>query len=72
MTTMTKWYDNRDIRWSDKLTDEDKEVLFQAMPDIWVSNDDGTRTAWRFREGVWTWKHLSNNGLVLAEGEGGP
>jgi hypothetical protein len=67
-----KRYDRDDIIWSDKITPEQKEVLFHQMPDIWVRNDDGTRTEWKCADGVWRWKHINENGLVLAEGEGAP
>jgi hypothetical protein len=42
------------------------------MPDIWFNNGDGTRMEYWCRDGVWTWKHVSDNGLVLHEGEGPP
>jgi hypothetical protein len=53
---------------SEKLS---KEALFQAMPDIWIGNDDGSRMEYRCRGGVWRWQHVKD-GEVLAEGEGAP
>jgi hypothetical protein len=49
-----------------------KEELFQSMPDIWFRNGDGTRMEFRCRGGVWRWKHVNDDGEVLAEGEGSP
>jgi hypothetical protein len=49
-----------------------KEELFAAMPALTVGNGDGSRVEWRCTDGVWTWKHISDGGAVLAQGEGRP
>jgi hypothetical protein len=72
MSSEPKRYDRDDINWSDKLEPGEKERLFQLMPHIMVKNDDGTRMEWRCINNVWTWKHINDDGLVLAEGEGAP
>lgn len=67
-----KIYDRDDVNWSDKLTPETKQELFERMPDIRIVNDDGTEMQWKCTNNVWRWKHIAAGGLVLAEGEGAP
>ena len=46
--------------------------MFQVMPNIRWSNDNGTEMQWRWINGEWHWKHVSDDGTVLAEGVGAP
>lgn len=49
-----------------------KEMLFQLMPDVRVGNSDGSEMQWKCTDNVWRWKHVADDGTVLAEGEGAP
>lgn len=54
------------------MSEMSKEEMFQAMPDIRVGNSDGSEMQWKCLNGVWRWKHVAEDGTVLAEGEGAP
>jgi hypothetical protein len=55
-----------------RLVEDTAPELFARNPDLWVGNNDGSRMAWWCINGVWHWRHLSAENVVLAEGEGGP
>ena len=54
------------------MSEMSKEEMFQAMPDVRVGNSDGSEMQWKCIDNVWHWKHVAEDGTVLAEGEGAP